>query len=90
MVDDDPRQERVHAYVAEVMRVVSGIPYEEAATTLTVSVAAVMIAWTKDDKREREEMARHFARQLRETVARDDIVEWIKAHTTYVEPAGTQ
>jgi hypothetical protein len=88
MTIDEAQQDRVHAYVAEVMRVVSGIPMAEAATTLTVSVAALMIAWSKikAPKAEREmrfHMADNFTEQLREYLARDEIVEWIQAHTTY-------
>ena len=38
--EDQAQQERIHAHVAEIMRIVSGIPFDEASTVLTVSVAA--------------------------------------------------
>lgn len=89
MTDDEAQQDRVHAYVAEIMRIVSGIPHEEAATTLTISSAALIIAWAKD-KEARTDMANAYAQQLRDALDRDDIVEWIKDHTTYIEPMRAQ
>ena len=87
---DQAQQDRVHAYVAEIVRVVSGIPFEEASTALTVSVAAVMICWEDLLHSNRKKMAVVFAKQLQETLDREDIVEWIRAHTTYAAPATNQ
>jgi hypothetical protein len=88
MMVDHAQQERVHAYVAEIVRTVTGVPFAECCTALTISVAAVIIAWAELDDRDkakaRNEMAQNFYNQLRMSLGREDIVEWIKAHTSYV------
>ena len=47
-----------------------------------------MIVNTATDGKDRISQAREFARQLEQYALRDDIVEWIKAHTTQVSVVG--
>jgi hypothetical protein len=86
---DQAQQDRVHAYVAEIIKTVTGIPFEESCTALTISVATVIICWAELDARDdkakaRNEMAQSFYNQLRTVIGRDDVVEWIKGSTSYV------
>lgn len=80
---EEERQEHVVHLVEGIHAVISGEEIALACTALTIAVAAVIINTSKGEK-DRLVQSREFAQQLEDYALRGDIVEWIKANTTYV------
>jgi hypothetical protein len=88
-MSDDSEEAQLHVIrmVDQINGVIAGETTATACTALTIAVAA-MIVNTATDGKDRISQAREFARQLEQYALRDDIVEWIKAHTTQVSVVG--
>jgi hypothetical protein len=85
MSSDDARQDYVVGLVQRINDVLNGEDGAEAATALTMAVACHIVSTTANHK-ERLDSALAFSKQLLAFLRREDIVAWIKDHTTYFSP----
>lgn len=84
MTDDfnEATQERVIALVNQIMAVMAGVDEVEAKTALTLAVVSMIVS-TSDGDAECHTQAMVFTGQVLDYADRRDIVEWIKAATSW-------
>ena len=85
MDEDEQQQHRVVELVNQVMHVLAGQNDAEATTALTLAVVCTIVAHAKDDADCRAQ-AKVFTQQVYDYADRRDIVDWIKAATSYPTP----
>jgi hypothetical protein len=87
---NDNQQQRVTHLASEIMSILAGIEEDEACTALTVSVVAAICALADNTHEARMTMADAFYAQVISHLHRPDVVDWIRANTTWLERAPKQ
>jgi hypothetical protein len=83
---DEERQDYVVNLADRINKVLAGERSDDAQTALTLAVACQIVAAAASTD-QIPQISKVFASQLDGFVRRDDMVEWIKAHTTFAPAA---
>ncbi len=83
MAEDEERQNYVIGLVNEINRILAGEDNAETCTALMLAVTCQIVA-TSSTNEERAAQARGFAEQLNDSLTREEVVEWISAHTMHI------